>query len=227
VPYEVVLEAREIIFNPFAPDEQLIEKIHQKAQASQSKVLENSNVVKVDESTAALMAAKTEKAEGTVIRSAVRVREGHCSWCYKKNIHICTEKALLTRNIWQCQGCLQRTLKCRNPRCGDMARGLLGYDEEMCWVCQRKIPSWDHPQAGKLARDGHCSWCFEYTTHDPICHNMAVKVYKCRSCRNTTVPCSVCPASVGGAMARDTGFVYVRSHHDKHKHSTTCLLLCI
>mgnify|MGYP001044431947 CR=1 FL=1 len=177
MPYEIVLEAREVIFNPFEPDEQTIAAITSKDHKATAKAEANSHVVKVDESTAALMSAKPETAKGAgQLRRAVRVREGHCSWCYKKNIHVCTEQSYITRNIWQCQGCLQRTLKCRNPTCQDMARGLVGYDEELCWVCQHKIPNWDHPQAGKLAREGHCSWCFTYTVHDPACHNMAIKV---------------------------------------------------
>jgi len=129
VPYEIVLEAREVIFNPFEPDEQTIAAITSKDHKATAKAEANSHVVKVDESTAALMSAKPETAKGAgQLRRAVRVREGHCSWCYKKNIHVCTEQSYITRNIWQCQGCLQRTLKCRNPTCQDMARGLVGYD---------------------------------------------------------------------------------------------------
>ena len=144
----------------------------------------------------------------TQVSRASRERKGYCSWCFKETVHLFVERGHFTRNIWNCQGCMQRTLKCRNPKCTCMARGLVGYDEEGCWKCQKKIESWESASlyVEDLVKNGYCSWCFQFSEHDPICDLSVLKVFKCRNCRNTTVPCNACPKGDGWGMARDNGF---------------------
>ena len=150
----------------------------------------------------------------------------YCSWCFRKTVHLLVSKATLTRNVWQCNGCVQRTLICRNPRCHEMTRGLVGYDEESCWKCQGKISSWETAgnDADAKLRNSYCSWCFELTQHDPMCHTKLIRVFKCRQCRNTTIPCSSCPKGDGWGMARDNGF-FVRIMVFTLLHLTSLLIV--
>ena len=185
--------------NPDYEPEELFDELHIPLTHQQNKSKHRSKI-------------KGKKLEDlSQVSKASKERKGYCSWCFQDTVHVLAEKGHITRNVWNCQGCLQRTLRCRNPSCGSMARGLVGYDEEACWKCQKKIDSWETAKLNveNLVRNGYCSWCFEFTEHDPVCDSAVIKIFKCRNCRNTTVPCSGCPKGDGFGMARDNGFFVI------------------
>jgi len=51
-------------------------------------------------------------------------RHAHCSWCYNKSYHVLHEKCVLSRNVYVCESCCNKTVECRY--CGEMAKGEPG-----------------------------------------------------------------------------------------------------
>ena len=53
-----------------------------------------------------------------------------CPWCLKKTTHYIRLKNLVTRNIYECQKCKEKTVVCRY--CSNMARSTDTWDDELC-----------------------------------------------------------------------------------------------
>jgi hypothetical protein len=65
-------------------------------------------------------------------------RQGWCSWCCHWQYHQLVEACLLSRDVYECQGCFRRTLPCR-AGCGAFSRGFDAWDEERCAACQGRV----------------------------------------------------------------------------------------
>eukprot|EP01134_Creolimax_fragrantissima_P006256 CFRG6256T1 len=123
----------------------------------------------------------------------VEQKEGWCSWCYKNTMQDLAQRNIFTRNVFKCTQCHKRTLACRISSvsgCKGMARGHDSWDDELCSVCEKRIPDWSHPPP--KSPHGYCSWCYRYTTHTHIQSNLIRRNRsECSHCGNTTVPCMV------------------------------------
>ena len=64
--------------------------------------------------------------------------QGWCSWCCRWQYHQLIEECILTRDVYECQGCFRRTLPCRFA-CGAFSRGFDLWDEEKCAACQGRV----------------------------------------------------------------------------------------
>ena len=135
--------------------------------------------------------------------------QGWCSWCCHWQYHQLVEACLLSRDVYECQGCFRRTLPCRIG-CGAFSRGFDVWDEERCALCQGRVRrcSWElllqlmHAQVcawsqgcllTRLQQQGHCSWCKSSCVHflhvTPL---FGRQLYECSSCGDITQRCRSC-----------------------------------
>jgi hypothetical protein len=63
---------------------------------------------------------------------------GWCSWCFENTTHNLEERHLLTRDVYSCQNCGCRTLKCTLCEMG-MTRGGRFWDDKFCANCGGEI----------------------------------------------------------------------------------------
>lgn len=121
---------------------------------------------------------------------------GWCSWCFEHNKHILIQGNTIRRDVYECESCGRRTLKCSNyDKCAGFARGHVTWDDENCIKCKEVIQSWNNTELNKsiTKRSGWCSWCFENTTHTLEKQNKARRnVYTCDSCQQISLPCVSC-----------------------------------
>jgi len=120
--------------------------------------------------------------------------DGWCSWCFEKTPHKLIEQNFLRRNVYNCTKCDKRTLMCR--LCDSMARGHASFDwdDELCAKCNGLISKWGDLPDGSVVR-GHCSWCFNFTSHSLIQKNVIRRdVYNCQ-CGKRTLYCRLCTSS--------------------------------
>lgn len=121
---------------------------------------------------------------------ADQTESGWCSWCFRWTTHELVEHNYARRNVYQCRGCLGRTLQCR--WCTHFARGSDGYDDERCAACSKLIEAWGQRPPDER---GHCSWCFRETSHRIIQSNLVQRnVCECNGCGRRTLRCRHCNA---------------------------------
>lgn len=128
---------------------------------------------------------------------AKQIESGWCSWCFKWKEHELVQRNYARRNVYQCRGCLGRTLQCR--LCTHFARGHETYDDERCAKCDNTIAQW-----GQRLPDerGHCSWCFKEAAHRLIQKNAIQRdICECSHCGRRTLQCRSCKT----AFARGHG----------------------
>ncbi|SPR00024.1 unnamed protein product (mitochondrion) [Plasmodiophora brassicae] len=114
-----------------------------------------------------------------------------CSWCWKQCLHGRSQKNRLRRSVYQCLNCARRTLPCR--WCTEaMARGHSDYDDVLCARCDGTIEKWGEVPAINRTI-GHCSWCFDLTSHDLRMTNVVRRnSYMCEACGGRTALCISC-----------------------------------
>ncbi|KNC83066.1 hypothetical protein SARC_04659 [Sphaeroforma arctica JP610] len=154
---------------------------------------------------------------GSGVKSVEQV-VGWCSWCYKRVPQDMVSRNYLSRNVYKCTICHNRTLACRVSTvtgCKGFSRGHDSWDDELCSVCEKRIPGWGHPEP--TPPHGYCSWCYRDTIHTHIQSNLIRRdKSECSHCGNRTVPCMVLGGCANFARANtqvpDTHCAY---HQDK------------
>ncbi|WP_148289096.1 DUF726 domain-containing protein [Herbaspirillum sp. B65] len=56
----------------------------------------------------------------------------YCSWCYKKTHHFLSERNVISRNVYECGTCCDRSIECRVPGCQNMARSSSESSDHLC-----------------------------------------------------------------------------------------------
>jgi hypothetical protein len=122
------------------------------------------------------------------VPSAVKGKQGHCSWCGVETVHVLSlvrDKSLLdsagSRTLMKCLGCRKQTQACAEEGC-----------ESFAYAGEKKCAS--HSKQSGKSLERYCSWCFEKSAHVP--HNydalatMSRMQYKCTNCDLRTYKCN-------------------------------------
>eukprot|EP00658_Telonema_sp_P-2_P057179 TRINITY_DN4563_c0_g2_i4.p1 TRINITY_DN4563_c0_g2~~TRINITY_DN4563_c0_g2_i4.p1 ORF type:complete len:1290 (+),score=337.12 TRINITY_DN4563_c0_g2_i4:78-3947(+) len=114
-----------------------------------------------------------------------------CSWCFEQRVHCLVKKKVFRRDIWQCTGCKNETLKCRRCKIG-MTKSGFWWDDEWCAVCGGDIKQWGEHPAPKTTT-ARCSWCFKESGMTSLAQRgLDERVWECQSCQKLLIPCTQC-----------------------------------
>lgn len=129
--------------------------------------------------------------------------QAYCSYCFELTFHALQERKTLARDVYQCQNCMRKTVRCLNCDEGMCHNDGVLYSTTKCSKCLGEIKFWEDVEINRASKQtrGWCSWCIELTTHDfeeasAVGHvDLMRHVYRCQECRARTLKCFEC--SVG------------------------------